>query len=175
MRMLLALVVLSGISGSANAGPYFRLIDPNHPYKIAGVFIDPRDTGETSVGTAVALVTHSVKDGGCLLPSLICEDWSPAVAGLSVNGGRVQFNMGPAVNLTPVAKLGLFRILTAVTKDDSLRDLKSTLSSQPIGGPDVSTSFGPALNFSPIEHGVITPVNSWHGRFVVFAGAALRF
>lgn len=172
MRYLILVVVLSG--SNVQAGPYFRLMDPAHPHKVAGAFIDPVNPGNTSVGTAFAIITHSVKDG-CLMPRVTCENWSPLVAGLSVNGGRVQFNAGPAMNLTPAVKIGIWHILNSATNSDTLSGIKSMLSSQPIGGPDVSFSFGPALAVAPIERGVILPINAWKGKFRIFSGAAFRF
>lgn len=175
MKHLLLAATLLCIVGEVQASPYFRLIDPGHVYRVAGAFIDPTDPGNTSVGSAVALVTHSVRDGQCLLPSVVCEDWSPLMVGLSVNSGRLRFDMGPAVNLTPMAKVGLLGILRIVTAEGSLVAIKGLLGSQPISGPDVSVSFGPALSVNPIDHGAIMPANAWKGRFVIFAGAALKF
>jgi len=172
-KLLLALALLLSC-GKAHASPYFRLMDPAHIQKIAGAYVDPIEPGNTSVGTSIALITHSVKDG-CIMPSVVCEAWSPLMAGLSVNAGRVKLNVGPAVNLTPLAKLGVLRALNLVTKDDSLVALKGLLGSQPVDGPDVSASFGPAWGLTPIEHGVILPVNAWKGRLAIFAGAALTF
>lgn len=174
MKHWIAVAALVCFCSSAQAGPYFRLVNPDHVNKVAGAFIDPVSLGNTSVGTAVALVTHSTADG-CLLPQVVCEDWSPALVGLSVNGGRVLFNMGPAVNLTPIVKLGLLRLLTSLTQTETVAGTKALLGSQPVGGPDVSVSFGPALAVAPIEGGVLLPVNAWKGRFRIFAGAALKF
>lgn len=168
--------VLSAIlPATASAGPYFRLIDPARPVKSVGAYIDPVNTGNTAAGTAVALVTHSVRDGGCLVPSIACLDWSPLTAGLGYNGGRFQLNIGPAVNLTPVAKLGLLALLNKFTETETLRGTKSILGSQPIKGPDVSFAFGPALNIAPVERGVIIPISEWRPRLRIFAGAALSF
>lgn len=173
MKGLLVVSILL-IACSAKAGPYFRLIDPANPHKVVGAFIDPINTENTSAGSAVALVTHSTRDG-CLLPSVICEDWSPALAGLSYNAGRFQFNIGPAVNLTPIAKQAVLGLLNLVTKSETAQGVKSILGSQPISGPDLSFSFGPALNVAPIQRGIILPLNEWRGKFRIFAGAALKF
>ena len=175
----LAILALIALSVSANAAPYFRLIDPNRPVKAIGAYIDPINPGNTAVGTAVALVTHSVRDGGCLIPSIACFDWSPATVGLGYNGGRFQLNIGPAANLTPVAKLGLLALLNkfsgSETLSETLSGVKSILGSQPISGPDISFSFGPALNIAPIERGIIIPISEWRGRLRIFSGAEMRF
>lgn len=167
-----ALAVL--LASTSYASPYFRPIDPAHVHQVLGGFIDPNSPGNSSAGTAYALATHSVKDG-CLMPSIVCEDWSPAMLGFSVNAGRVQVSIGPAVNLTPLAKLGLLKVLEAATAQDALAGVKGLLGSQPIGGPDVSMSFGPALAIAPVQGGVVLPVNRWQGQFRIFAGAALSF
>ena len=172
-KMLMALVLVC-LGVAAQARPYFRLIDPLHPAKVVGAFIDPVNPGNTSAGTAFALITHSPKDG-CWLPSVGCVDWSPLMAGFSMNAGRAQFNVGPALNLTPAVKIGLWHALNLVTASETLTGVKSLLGSQPIGGPDVSASFGPALAVAPIERGILLPVNAWQPKFRIFAGAALHF
>ena len=171
MKMFAMLLLLSV---PASATPYFRPIDPFHAKKVVGGYIDPLDLGASSVGGAYALITHS-KNDGCFMPSVICEDWSPLMVGLSVNSGKVKLNIGPAINLTPVAKLGLLSVLNMATNSDTLSGVKSILGSQPITGPDVSTSFGPALGWTPIENGAMLPVNAWKGKFAIFAGASLSF
>ncbi len=174
MKYFALFLLLSLGGGAAKASPYFRLIDPARPQKVVGAFIDPLDLGDTSAGSAVALVTHATEDG-CILPSVICEDWSPAVAGLSYNAGRFQFNIGPAMNMTPLVKRALLGGLNLVTASPTLAGVKSLLGSEPISGPDISFSFGPALNVAPIERGIILPLNQWRGKFRIFAGAAFKF
>lgn len=173
---LLLIVLLQG-DGPAAAAPYFRLIDPAKPVRVAGAYVDPSSPGQTSYGTAVALVTHATADG-CLMPTIVCEDWSPAMAGFSYNAGRFQFNIGPAINLAPIAKAALLRALGVVTREDQLVGLKSTLGSEPIvrgASGDLRVSFGPALNVAPVEHGVVLPLSQWKGRARIFAGAELKF
>ncbi len=176
MKKLLGstLVIIAAMFASNASAAYFRFMDPSHPTKVVGAFIDPIDLGKTSASAPVAIVTHAVKDG-CLFPTLACLDWSPLVAGLGYNGGRFEFNVGPAANLTPIAKGAILALLDKLTADETLSGVKSILGSQPISGPDVSLSFGPALNVAPIERGVILPLSEWKGRFRVFAGAAFRF
>lgn len=150
----------------AYAAPYLRLIDPSHPVVISGAFVDPVNPGESAAGSSLALVTHSTRDG-CLFPTITCEDWVPLAAGFSMNGGKAWLSIGPSFNLAPMVKALSLRGLNAITKDDSYMGLKSSLGSVPITGPDVTVSFGPAL--------VISPSESWKGRFRIFAGAGWRF
>lgn len=159
-----ALAVL--LAAPASAGPYLRLIDISKPHIVAGAYIDPKDVGQSAAGTAVALVTHSTTDG-CMFPSIVCEDWTPLVAGFSVNGGRVLLGVGPSWNLAPIVKAVALKGLNAITNEGSYGNLKSTLGSVPITGPDITTSFGPAW--------VVSPSERWKGYLRVFAGAQWRF
>lgn len=166
MKTLLTVVALTlALEIPASAAPYFRPLDLASPHFVAGAFVDPQDPGNSAAGSALALVTHSTVDG-CLLPSVVCEDWTPLAVGLSVNGGKVLVGAGPSVNLAPIFKAGLLRGLNALTAEESYLGLKSSLGSVPISGPDVTMSFGPAWVFSPTEN--------WKGYFRVFAGAAWR-
>lgn len=171
MRYAIALLLLAS---SAQAGPYFRLLDINNVQRSAGAYVDPFNPSNTSAGTAIALITHSTKDG-CAFPSIVCEDWSPLTAGFSANAGRLQFNLGPVVNVAPLVKAGAKAILDQVTNEDSLLGVKSVLGSEPIGGSTPSIAFGPALAVTPIQHGVILPIEKWQGKLRIFAGAAWRF
>jgi hypothetical protein len=147
-------------------GPYFRPLDPLSPRLIAGAYLDAEDAGRSEAGTALALLTHSTEDG-CLVPRLVCTDWTPLAAGVLSNGGKVKFAFGPAFNLAPVLKGLALKGLNAVSKDDSFRNLKSTLGSQPITGPDATISVGPAW--------VVAPTENFKGYFRVFLGGELRF
>lgn len=165
MRKTLLAVVLSCLGARAQGAPYLRPLDLSRPHIIGGAYIDPATPGSSAVGSAVGLLTHSTVDG-CLLPSVVCEDWTPMAAGFSVNGGRVLLGVGPSVNLAPLAKAGLLRGLNAITDEGSYQNLKSSLGSVPIGGPDVTMSFGPAW--------VVSPTENWKGYFRIFVGAAWR-
>lgn len=164
--MKLTTIVLLLAAGSANAQPYFRPIDLAHPRISAGAYVDPITPGQSAVGSALALVTHSTKDG-CLLPTIVCEDWTPMAVGFSVNGGHALFGIGPSFNLAPLVKSALLSAVNAVTAEDTYKGLKSSLGSEPITGPDVTMSFGPAW--------VISPTENYKGYFRIFAGGAWRF
>lgn len=166
MKTLLALSMLVLQPTVAKAAPYFRLIDLAHPKVVGGAFVNVEDSGDSSLGTAVALVTHSVKDG-CAVPSFVCMDWVPLSAGFSHNGGKTLLGLGTSVNLAPIFKATLLKGLVAVTGKGSYKGLKSSLGSVPIKGPDVTVSFGPTLLVSPTER--------WKGYFRMFCGAAWQF
>ena len=161
MKMILLLLLPSLAHAS-----YFRPIDPSHPQLNAGAYVDVETPGNTAFGTAVALVTHAVRDG-CALPTLICEDWTPLAAGFSVNGGRFLIGVGPSFNLAPVVKSAILASVDAFTADNSYQGLKSSLGSVPISGPDVTMSFGPSW--------VLSPTENWKGYFRIFAGGMWRF
>ena len=172
--MKCAIVVLL-LATNAAAGPYFRLIDPEHVQRSAGAYVDPVNSGNTSAGTATALITHSVRDGGCLLPAVVCEDWSPLTVGFSVRAGHLDFNLGPVVNLTPLVKSGLLATLNVLTRDEVLSGVKSALGSESLDKSTPSIAFGPNLGVAPIQNGGVLSPLKWQGKFRIFAGAAWAF
>lgn len=153
------------------ANPYFRLIDPKHIQRGAGVFVDPIDAGNSSVGSEIALITHSPKDG-CLFPTIVCEDWSPFTVGSSVNAGRYIFTIGPSINVTPLMKAGLLAALNKAT--DGAEGLKAALALSPETS-SVTLSISPSMALRPIAHGVILPLNAWGQHLVIFVGPAWKF
>ncbi len=165
---LLALIValLAALAAPSKAAPYFRPLDLAHPHLSAGAYVDPVAPGQTSAGTSVALITHSVADG-CEFPTVVCMDWTPLAAGFSVNGGRYLVGIGPSWNLAPVFKAFALKGLNMVTKPESYAGLKDSLGSVPIAGPDVTMSFGPAF--------VLSPQENWKGYCRIFAGGMWRF
>lgn len=170
-NVLSALLLVAALSSSSYASllglyPYFRPLDPAHPHLSGGALVDPVTPGNTSLGTSLALITHSPADG-CVLPSLVCESWSPLTVGFSANAGRALLSVGPSVNLAPLVKAGLLQALNAVTLDENYRGLKSTLSSEPLSKSDLAMAFGP--NY------VLSPTEKWKGYFRIFAGGAWRF
>lgn len=160
------MIALLFAAATAKATPYFRIMDPAHPHLSAGAFVDPIEPGNTSAGTSLALVTHSPADG-CLLPTFVCENWSPLTVGFSANAGRALLGVGPSFNVAPVLKAGLLKVVDTITAEDKYLGLKSSLSSEPLSKSDLSTAIGPNLVFSPSER--------WKGRLSLFCGAAWRF
>ncbi len=167
MKYLMTAVSLLLLTVSAKAEPYFNVLDLNHPHISAGAFVDVDHIGETQAGSMLAVVYHSVETGGCAFPSLGCVDWAPLTIGFASNGGQTLLALAPTVNLAPAAKAGLLSIVNGLTGSDTLVGLKSSLSSEPIGGPAPTIAFGPAW--------VVNPTENWKGYFRIFAGAEWHF
>lgn len=171
MKSRFLLSTLLCFTGNAQAAPYFRLLDPAHIHKIIGVSIDPVNTGQSSLVTEIALITHSTRDG-CLFPAIVCEDWSPLMIGPSYHAGRFAVVFGPVVNLSAVAKIGLLKAVNLLTGEGEWPDLKGFLAPASDG---LTTSFGPQLQINPMNHGRMMPLNRWAPAGRIFAGAALKF
>jgi hypothetical protein len=163
--MKLAAVALL-LSAPAVAAPYFRVLDLSRPQISAGAFIDPTDPGNSSVGSMLAVVSHSTRDG-CLLPSVTCEDWVPLSVGFAEKNGKAIFAVGPSINLAPLAKSLLLRGFNAVTESGSYAGVKASLGSERLDRQDISVSFGPAWAVAPLEN--------WKGYVRMFMGAAWKF
>lgn len=159
-------VALVFLGASAQAGPYLRPLDLNSPRFIAGAYLDPIAGDVREGGTAVALLTHATEDG-CALPSIVCTDWTPLAAGIIAGNGTPRFALGPVFNLAPVMKSLALKGLNAVTAEESYANLKTSLGSVPINGPDATVSIGPAW--------VVAPQEKWKGYFRIFLGGELRF
>ena len=158
MNKLSTLLISLILAVPASATPYFRLIDPSHPAPVLGALVDPVHLGNTSAASLLPIFTHSPKDG-CLLPSIVCEDWTPLAIGASMNGGKVTFDVAPLANvvpwvqnaalaLTPAKWQGLVKVLT------------------PSGPQAVTFSCGPVWEYSQAAN---------KGYFKVFTGLQLSF
>ncbi len=157
MKTFLAALLL--VATQANAGPYFRPIDTSHVYQSVGASVDPKTPGQTCFISEIALITHSPKDG-CLLPSIVCEDWSPLMIGPSYNAGRFAVVLGPVANVAPFVYAGISRVLGIDYKPSDT---------------GTSIAFGPQLWINPLRDGVCQPFNKWMPAGRVFVGAALKF
>ncbi len=164
-RILIAALALAA-SVPAAAGPYFRPLDPTRLHFIAGAYLDPEEIGASEGGTAIALATHANEDG-CYLPSIVCTDWTPLAAGAIAGHGKIKFAFGPVFNVAPVLKSLALKGLNAVTDPESFRNVKETLGSVSITGPDATVSIGPTW--------VIAPQERFKGYFRFFMGGELRF
>lgn len=155
--------VLTNLVNTVHAAPYFRLLDLSRPQVSAGAFVDAEDPAMTSVGSVLAVVTHSPKDG-CLLPRIACVDWTPLGVGYAGGGGHHRLTLGPSANLAPIIKNMLYQALLRFSDEDRYQGLKSTL--RPLkSDTDLSVAFGPAW--------VVSPTSAPGPR--VFAGASWAF
>lgn len=91
---------------------YLRLIDIAHPMPILGALLDPRDLNNSEAMSLLPLVTHSTRDG-CLLPSVVCEDWAPVVGGASMNAGKITVVAGSMLNVLPWMQSGARALVPA--------------------------------------------------------------
>lgn len=149
------------LAAPARANPYFRTPFSGGPtVHYEGAFIDPKDPGQTTLGSEVALVTHDPKDG-CALPEIVCEQWSPIATGLSVNGGRVYWDIGPTVNVFPWMLNGLsaIGIPTSFKREDA----------------NGAFAFGPKLGLNPISDAKLQPFNQWQPRLLLMTALQLRW
>ena len=166
MKTVSALLLAAFVAAPAAARPYFRPIDLSRPQFIAGAYLDPETVGASEGGTAVALLTHATEDG-CFLPAVVCTDWTPLAAGVLAGQGRAKFAFGPVFNVAPIFKSLALKGLAMTTDDGSFANLKSSLGSVPLTGPDVTVSIGPAW--------VVAPAQNFKGYFRVMIGGELRF
>ena len=159
--MLKKILVAIGLGilppSAALALPYFRPFKPSAPTPVLGALIDPKSPGLTEATTLLPLITHSPRDG-CLLPSLICEDWTPLTIGAGMNAGKIRFVVAPLFNVLPwVVALADAAMPPGWTA--SVGWLKD-------GGQKVTFSSGPAGEYQQETN---------KGYFRVFTGLALHF
>ena len=169
MRMLLLVLLL--LPCQAFASPYFRLFDYRSPKISAGLWTEPSG-GPSSYGSAVALITHSAKDGSFFG---LHSDWSPLAIGGGYSNGTGFMAMGPSANLAPATKTLIVKGLDLLG-GERFSNLRQLLAPVPDGkGPDISVAFGPQMLWRPIENGTCLSVDRWRGHFTFFSGAAWSF
>lgn len=155
MKLTIAFLLLSS---SALANPYFRFLDPSHPQPVLGALVDPANLGNSEATSLLPLVTHSPKDG-CLLPSVVCEDWSPLAAGGSSNAGKYTLDVGPLFNVLPWVQSAALSLTPE--KWSGLVKVLSTSQDQ-----SVTFSAGPVFEYEQATN---------KGYFKIFTGVALHF
>lgn len=166
MKHWLLAVALICFGSTAKASPYFRiygwdygshnlsLSSMSHPKPVAGAFINPTNVGQTSGGALVPLVTHSPNDG-CLLPSFVCEDWSPLAVGGSINAGKLTLDVSSLFNVFPWMLAG--------AKSIAPGPMQPLLN---MGPSSVEFSAGPVWQYQQAQN---------KGYFLIFTGLALQF
>lgn len=171
-KMSLVLLLLLLAVPSAWSLPYFRLLDTSHPQVSAGAFVDP-GSGVTSYGSMLALVTHHPRDG--MIIKDVPAEWTLLAVGGGYGQGSGFMAAGPSVNVAPVAKAIVYKLLDAITKEDRYLSLKSLFSGGVGEGPDITGAFGPSLFFNVLEGGAFVPVDRYRAQFRVFVGASWHF
>lgn len=159
MRALILSLLL--IPSVARANPYFRPLDISHPKFVLGALLAPENLKNSAASSMTPLITHSPKDG-CILPSFVCEDWTPLAIGGSMNAGKITFDVAPLFNVLPWMQSGA-RAITP-SKWTGLVDALTPVQ-DPEAAP-VTFSAGPAWEYQQATN---------KGFFRVFAGLALHF
>jgi len=159
MKKLALAVALICFGSLAGAAPYFRPLDFSHPQPVVGALLAPEALGNTEGASLLPLLTHSPKDG-CLLPSIVCEDWTPLAVGASMNAGKVTFDIAPLANVLPWMQSAGQAIVPTGWK--TLRSVVDYDSS----GDNLTFSAGPVWEYKQLTN---------KGYFRVFTGLALHF
>lgn len=150
--------ILMSIPCLSFGSAYFRPLDISHPKPIAGALLDPQNLDQTSATALLPLITHSPNDG-CLMPSIVCVDWTPLAVGASMNGGNFTFNAAPLSNVLPIFQA----VALAVTPAKWVGVIKVLT---PSGDGSVTFSAGPAFEYKQATN---------RGYFRVFTGLRLSF
>jgi hypothetical protein len=158
MKYWLLGIALICFATSANATPYFRLLDISHPQPVLGALIDPSAPGNTEAASLIPILTHSPKDG-CLLPSVVCEEWTPLALGASMNAGKITLDVAPLANVLPWFQKAAIAVTPA-----KWQGLIGVLS--PSQDKSVTFSAGPVWQYRQLTN---------KGYFRVFTGLALHF
>ncbi len=157
--LLLIAAVFVSCAPKASALPYFRPLDIAHPQPVVGALLAPENIGNTEAASLLPLITHSPKDG-CLLPSIVCEDWTPLAIGASINAGNITFDVAPLANVLPwMQSAGKALIPSGWTGLRSIVDYDQT-------GDAISFSAGPVWEYKQLTN---------KGYFRIFTGLALHF
>lgn len=160
MRNTLLLAALALAVSSAHAAPYFRVINPAHPEPVVGALIDPAHIDESEATSLLPIFTHSPADG-CLLPSIVCEEWTPLAVGASINSGKVTFDVAPLANVLPWMQNGLAAVIPA-----GWAWAHKVLAAGGDNTDPITFSAGPVWEYSQLRN---------KGSFKIFTGLALHF
>lgn len=159
-RLLLGLVALVGFCSIAHTGPYFRVVDLSHPDPVLGALLAPEALGQSAAASLLPVFTHSPADG-CLLPAILCEDWTPLAIGGSMAGGKATIDIAPLANVLPwVQSVALLVI------PDRWAGIRSVVAPTPALSQPVTFSAGPVWEYQQRTN---------KGYFRVFTGVALHW
>ncbi len=153
------IAVFGFIAQAVYAVPYFRPFDFKHPQTIIGAAIDPKNLKDSRALNLYPALTHSPADG-CLLPSIVCEDWTPIAIGGSINAGKLTVDVAPLANILPWMQAGLLKIVPA-----SWNGIVGVLTPTP-GSAPVTFAGGPMFEYRGSEN---------KGYFMLVTALALKF
>ncbi len=148
MKKLTLAAILSVIASYSSASPYFRLLG-NGLNPVAGALIAPDNLGNTEGAALLPAITHSKRDG-CLLPTIVCEDWAILAIGASMNAGQITLDLGPIANVVPWVQSAV----------------QSATGWHYIENPSVTISAGPMWEYQQHTN---------RGYYKTFVGLALSF
>lgn len=146
------------LSTSAFATPYFRLVDPSHPQPVVGALFSLDGIKQTEGTSLLPLITHTPKDG-CLLPSIVCEDWSPLSVGAAFHAGKITLDVAPLANVLPWIDV----VIQSALPDNYLSPIHWV---QAQNGQAITFSAGPVFEYQQLTN---------KGYFRLFTGLALHF
>ena len=165
VKMGAFLAAAFSLTQPALAGPYFRLVDPQHPHMTTGAYLDPADPGQTEAGVSLALITHSPRDGR-LIDSMP-TDWSPLTVGGSMNHGDLFFSIGPSFNLSEPIKWVLRGAFNALADQDKYENLRGLLAPAKASVKDATIAISPSW--------VVRPNENFKGYFRLYIGPKWSF
>jgi len=173
-KLLLAVLFLPSV---AAATPYFRLIGTDNYHVNAGAWVNPAN-GTTDCGSAIALITHSTRDGALL--KSIQADWTLLQIGGGYGNGNGFMSLGSSANMVPATKALLLRAIEAATKEESWPGIKQALApatGEDKGGLIPTASYGPQWYMKPLDNGQLRSLKAaWRSsEFRLFVGAAWNF
>jgi len=159
MKKIALAILMVGPLTPAMASPYFRIAKFGNLHPVAGALLDVGDLKKSELAGLVPLVTHTPADG-CMLPSIVCEDWTPFAVGGGMNAGYLTFEIAPLANVLPwMAAAALAAI---PEKFDGARAIFKPAQDQQA----VTFSAGPVWEYQERTN---------KGYFKLFTGLALHF
>ena len=152
-----AVASMGGQFGTALPDNYFRVLNLSKPVTVAGALIAP-SLGDSEGAVLVPIFTHSPADG-CLLPGIVCEDWTPLAVGGAMNAGKISFEIAPLINVLPWMQTGLLALVPV-----SWASTRAMLT--PVAGQPVTFSAGPVWHYSQAAN---------KGYYRTFTGLSFHF
>ncbi len=174
----LALLLALAAPVQAFDGPYFTAIweNPKHPLTSAGSLLTAKG-GYDGVSTKVALVWHKADPDDSLIPAALQNigvksfGWTLLDCGAGYGNGTGKLDCGTGINFAPTLLGPIAAPLKASTSK-----LAQAIGAIVGGLPDGSgLNVGPTWAATPVQHGVLLPINHWGSHLDFFFGASFGF